>query len=82
MFALRESLVKVKIMMINKLKSVKSIGTFIKTDNGFDVTSPEGFVAVDRLSNKALKLVDRLVGHLTSIFEEGQITKFTSNLKD
>ena len=29
-----------------------------------------------------LKLVDRLVGHLTSIFEEGQITKFTSNLKD
>ena len=29
-----------------------------------------------------LKLVDRLVGHLTSIFEEGQITKFTSNFKD
>ena len=60
MFALRESLVRIKIMLINKLKSVKSIGTFIKTDNGFNVTSPEGFVAVDRLSNKALKLVDRL----------------------
>ena len=29
-----------------------------------------------------IKLVDRLVGHLTSIFEEGQITKFTSNFKD
>ena len=60
MFALRESLVRIKMMLINKLKSVKGIGTFIKTGNGFDVTSPEGFVAVDRLSNKALKLVDRL----------------------
>ena len=39
---------------------MKGIGTFIKTDNGFKVTAPEGFVAVDRLSNKALKLVDRL----------------------
>lgn len=60
LFAMRESLVSIKIMMINKLKSVKGIGTFIKTDNGFKVTAPEGFVAVDRLSNKALKLVDRL----------------------
>ena len=60
MFALRESLVRIKMMLINKLKSVKGIGTFIKTGNGFDVTSPEGFVTVDRLSNKALKLVDRL----------------------
>jgi len=60
LFAMRQSLVSIKIMMINKLKSVKGIGTFIKTDNGFKVTAPEGFVAVDRLSNKALKLVDRL----------------------
>ena len=29
-----------------------------------------------------LKLVDRLVGHLTSIFEEGQITKFTSTMRN
>ena len=28
-----------------------------------------------------IKLVDRLVGHLTSIFEEGQITKFTSTMR-
>ena len=60
LFAMRESLVSIKIMMINKLKAVKGIGTFIKTDSGFKVTAPEGFVAVDRLSNKALKLVDRL----------------------
>ena len=60
LFAMRESLVSIKIMMINKLKAVKGIGTFIKTDSGFKVTAPEGFVAVDRLTNKALKLVDRL----------------------
>ena len=28
-----------------------------------------------------LKLVDRLVGHNQSIFEEGQITKFTSTMR-
>jgi len=60
MFALRASLVKAKIFIVRKLERAKSIGTFIKTKNGFKVTSPEGFVAVDRISNKALKLVDRL----------------------
>jgi hypothetical protein len=60
MFALRVSLVKAKLYIIRKLEKVKQIGTFIKTENGFRVTSPEGFVAVDRMSNKALKLVDRL----------------------
>jgi hypothetical protein len=29
-----------------------------------------------------LKLVDRFVGHLTAIFEEGQITKFTSTMRE
>jgi len=29
-----------------------------------------------------LKLVDRLVGHIQSIFEEGQITKFTSTMRN
>jgi hypothetical protein len=60
MFDLRQSLVKAKIYIIRQLEKVKQIGTFIKTENGFEVTSPEGFVAVDRISNKALKLVDRL----------------------
>jgi hypothetical protein len=38
---------------------VNSIGTFLETPDGFKVTSPEGFVAVDRIG-KAYKLVDRL----------------------
>ena len=59
-FALHSALANIKIFIIRKLEQVKQIGTFIKTSDGFKVTAPEGFVAVDRLSNKALKLVDRL----------------------
>jgi hypothetical protein len=36
------------------------IGTFIRDGKGYRVTSPEGFVAIDRMSNQAVKLVDRL----------------------
>ena len=36
-----------------------AIGSFQQTDNGLQVTDPEGFVAVDRSGN-AVKLVDRL----------------------
>jgi hypothetical protein len=45
--------------LIRKLESIKSMGSFIKTNNGYRVTAPEGFVAVD-LDGKALKLIDRL----------------------
>ena len=45
---------------VRKLEKIKSIGTFIKREDGYKVTAPEGFVAVDRIQNKALKLVDRL----------------------
>lgn len=59
-FALHFALASIKIHLVRKLEAVKQIGTFIKTDSGFRVTAPEGFVAVDRMSNKALKLVDRM----------------------
>ena len=47
-----------KQFMINKLQKVNSLGTFLKTENGYKVTAPEGFVAIR--SGTALKLVDRL----------------------
>jgi hypothetical protein len=48
-------------MIVKKLESIKtSVDTFVRTDNGFKVTGPEGFVAVDRLTGGALKLIDRL----------------------
>jgi len=58
-FDLMNLIVDAKLMIIRKLETIKSIGTFVRTDDGFKVTAPEGFVAVDHLG-KALKLVDRL----------------------
>jgi len=59
-FDLQNLLVDAKLMIVRKLETVKSIGTFVKTENGFRITAPEGFVAVDRLKGNAVKLVDRL----------------------
>ena len=53
-------LVEAKSLIISKLDQVKSIGTFIKTANGFKATNPEGYVAIDRVSGGAVKLVDRM----------------------
>ena len=54
-------LVDAKMQIVKKLNSVKGLtDTFIKTKNGFKVTNPEGFVAIDRVSGNAVKLVDRM----------------------
>ena len=43
----------------HKLEKIKGMtDTFVKTDTGFKVTAPEGFVAIS--GGKAVKLVDRL----------------------
>jgi len=34
--------------------------TFVRTSDGFKVTNPEGYVAIDRISGNAVKLVDRM----------------------
>ena len=47
-------------MIVAKLDKVKSIGTFIRTPNGFKATNPEGYVAIDRIKGNAVKLVDRM----------------------
>ena len=53
------SLGNAKNFLIQKLSQIQSIGHFIRTPNGYKVTNPEGFVAVDRKAG-AVKLVDRL----------------------
>ena len=53
-------IVDAKMMIVNKLDTVKGIGTFIRTPNGFKVTNPEGYVAIDRIKGNAVKLVDRM----------------------
>ena len=54
-------LVDGKMEIVKKLNSVKGLtDTFIKTSNGFKVVNPEGYVAIDRISGGAVKLVDRM----------------------
>jgi len=59
-FDIMNLMVEAKIMIVRKLENIKSIGTFVRTDTGFRITAPEGFVAVDRLKGNAVKLIDRL----------------------
>jgi hypothetical protein len=60
-FDLMNLIVEAKNFIIRKLEVIKtSVDTFVRTEDGFKVTGPEGFVAVDRLSGGALKLVDRM----------------------
>lgn len=58
--AFQNLLVSAKMVVIRKLNTVRSLGTFVRTDNGFKVTNPEGYVAIDRVSGGAVKLVDRM----------------------
>jgi len=53
-------IVDAKLKIIRKLETIRDVGTFIRTEDGFRITAPEGFVAVDRLKGNAVKLVDRL----------------------
>ena len=54
-------LVDAKMQIVKKLNSVKGLtDTFVKTANGFKVTNPEGYVAIDRVSGGAVKLVGRM----------------------
>ena len=52
------NLTECKMYIVRQLSKVNTIGTYIKTDNGYRVTAPEGFVAIK--SGSAIKLVDRL----------------------
>ena len=53
-------IVDAKAMVISQLEKIQGIGTFLRTDDGFKVTAPEGFVAIDSSDGGAVKLVDRL----------------------
>ena len=53
-----KNLMDAKVMIINKLTKIKSVGTFLEEENGLRATNPEGFVAIR--DGAALKLVDRL----------------------
>ena len=60
MFDMQNELVDAKRMLLTHLNKLDSINTFVKTSNGYKVTGAEGFVAIDHLSNGAVKIVDRM----------------------
>ena len=53
-----KDLIAAKEQVINKLKKIEGVGTFLEDEKGYRVTSPEGFVAIK--DGTAIKLVDRL----------------------
>jgi hypothetical protein len=59
-FTMMNLLVDAKQMLIDKLNEVKKLDTFLLTKNGYKVTGVEGYVAIDKLSGNAVKLVDRM----------------------
>lgn len=60
LYQLYNTIVKAKLIIINKLDTIKKMNTFLKTKDGFKVTGNEGFVVIDHLKGGAMKLVDRM----------------------
>jgi hypothetical protein len=60
-FDLMNLIVEAKNMIVKKLQEMKQVtNTFLRTDDGFKITNPEGFVAVSLVNGSALKLIDRM----------------------
>jgi hypothetical protein len=57
--AIYKRIIEAKVLLLQKMQQVENIGTFIKTDDGYKVTAPEGFVAIGH-DGGAVKLVDRI----------------------
>ena len=58
-FTLMNLIIDAKELIIKKMDQASTIGTFLKTRNGYEVTSPEGYVAINR-DGDAVKLVNRM----------------------
>ena len=58
-FTFMNLVIQAKQMIIDKMNKASKMRSFLKTRDGFKVTNPEGFVAIDKVQG-AVKLVDRL----------------------
>jgi hypothetical protein len=59
-YQLQNAIVDAKLIIINKLETLKKMKTFAKTKNGFIVVKQEGFAINDRIDFNVVKLVDRM----------------------
>lgn len=58
--AIYKKTIELKLFFLKKLQMIESVvGTFIKTESGYRVSKPEGFIAVSS-SGSVVKLIDRL----------------------
>ena len=67
--AVYKRIIELKHMLLHKLQQVEGIGTFQKTNDGYQVTAPEGFVAIGH-DGGAVKLVDRLAFSRTNFLSK------------
>ena len=67
--AVYKRIIELKHMLLHKLQQVEGIGTFQKTNDGYRVTAPEGFVAIGH-DGGAVKLVDRLAFSRTNFLSK------------
>ena len=75
MILFQNLMIDAKMQIVRKLNSVKGLtDTFIRTANGYKVTNPEGYVAIDRIKGNAVKLVDRMEFSFNNL---GQMKNFT-----
>ena len=58
-FMFMNLVIQAKQMIIAKMNRASNMSMFLKTRDGFKITNPEGFVAIDKVEG-AVKLVDRL----------------------
>jgi len=58
--SLYDDLIDIKNLFVSKLERGSLLTLFVETEAGFQVTGPEGFVAIDRASGNVVKLVNRL----------------------
>ena len=57
--AVYKQIIQVKSILMKKLNAIEGIQAFYKTDDGYEVAGPEGFVAIDHVGG-AVKLINRL----------------------
>jgi hypothetical protein len=70
MFELTQSIEALKDLMLDKMKVINGLSHYLKTKDGYKVTNPEGFVAIN--GDKAIKLVDRFTFSLANFSPEIQ----------
>lgn len=59
MFEMHDAIVDAKNILIQKLNMLQKTKSFVKTRSGFKVAGAEGYVAIDKMTGGAVKVVDR-----------------------